>query len=481
MTKIELLLEQHFGYSTFRPGQKEVIEAVINKQDVIALLPTGMGKSLCYQLPGYILNKPILIISPLLSLMQDQVEQLKRFGEKRVVALNSFLQMTEKRNVLQHLQQYRFIFTSPEMLMNPHVQGAFSEMQFGLIVVDEAHCISQWGFDFRPDYLKITDWLDDTKRPAILALSATATEQVVKDMKNYLHMKEPFEYIHSVDRLNLHYDVVQLENPSEKAPWILEHVLKTSGPGIIYTQSRKKTAIYAEQLLANGIRAAAYHAGMEAEDRQFIQQQFLAGHLEWICATNAFGMGIHKDDVRQIIHDHIPSTVANYMQEVGRAGRDGQEALSILLYAPNDEDMTKFIVTEDLPQQRHVEQYVTFTQQGESPTVMLDMNQISETGFRVLSYWMQSLTPEEVQQKLTAIRYSKVHQVDEMKELITAKKCIREQLLHYFGQSLKEKPAHCCHFCGLDVGVILKERERLEMKGNISTWEGRLAALLPNL
>ncbi|MFE6166889.1 RecQ family ATP-dependent DNA helicase [Viridibacillus arvi] len=481
MTNLEQLLQQHFGYSTFRSGQKEVIEALIENQDVIALLPTGMGKSLCYQLPGYILNKPILIISPLLSLMQDQVEQLKRFGEKRVVALNSFLQMSEKRNVLQHLQQYRFIFTSPEMLMNPQVQGALREMQLGLIVVDEAHCISQWGFDFRPDYLKITDWLDNTKRPPILALSATATEQVVKDMKNYLHMNEPFEYIHSVDRLNLHYDVVQLENAAEKALWIVDHVLTTCGPGIIYTQSRKKTGIYAEQLLANGIRAAAYHAGMEAEDRQFIQQQFLAGQLEWICATNAFGMGVHKDNVRQIIHDHIPSTVANYMQEVGRAGRDGQDALSILLYVPNDEDMTKFIVTEDLPQQRHVEQYAAYMQQGENPAIMLDQDQISETGFRVLSYWMQSLTPEEVQQKLTAIRFSKVHQVDEMKELVTAEKCIREQLLHYFGQTLGEKPDHCCHYCGIEFGAILKGRKHLEVQENIASWEERLTALLPNL
>ncbi|MBK3497255.1 ATP-dependent DNA helicase RecQ [Viridibacillus sp. YIM B01967] len=481
MANLEQLLEQHFGYSTFRPGQKEVIEAIIEKRDVVALLPTGMGKSLCYQLPGYVFNRPVLIISPLLSLMQDQVEQLKRFGEKRVIALNSFLQMSEKRNVLQHLGQYRFIFTSPEMLKNSQVQAAFRQAQFALVVVDEAHCISQWGFDFRPDYLKITDWMDAVNRPPILALSATATEAVVKDIKAYLHMSQPFEYIHSVDRVNLHYDVVQLEKPIEKAPWILAHVLKTHGPGIVYTQSRKKTAIYTERLLSNGIRAAAYHAGMEAEDRQFIQQQFLAGQLEWICATNAFGMGVHKDNVRQIIHDHIPSTVANYMQEVGRAGRDGQDALSILLYVQKDEDMTKFIITEDIPQERHVEQYLEYTGREENPAVMLDMHQISETGFRVLSYWMQRLAPQEVQQKLVDIRLSKVSQVDEMKTMVTAQKCIREQLLHYFGQSLNEKPNQCCHYCGIEYGVILKEREHLETLGYMPSWGERLSVLLPNI
>ncbi|RPJ96782.1 ATP-dependent DNA helicase RecQ [Rummeliibacillus sp. TYF005] len=481
MYELEQLLQQHFGYTTFRPGQKEVIEAVLQGQDVIALLPTGMGKSLCYQLPGYILNGPVLIISPLLSLMQDQVEQLKRFGEKRVVALNSFLKASEKQKVLQHLTSYRFIFTSPEMLALPIIQKEFRKIQFSLIVVDEAHCISQWGFDFRPDYLKITEWIPEQHRPPILALSATATKKVVNDIKNYLHIVQPFEYIHSVERANLHYDVVTTQSVDEKFNWIIEHIVKTEGPGIIYTQSRKKTVAYAEALSAHHIQAAAYHAGMGALDRQFIQQQFLADELEWICATTAFGMGVHKDNVCQVIHDHIPATMANYMQEVGRAGRNGDDALAILVYSPKDEEYTQYIATEELPESFHVGLYEEYVKRGENPKKMLDLNQISETGYRVLSYWMEQLPPEKAIQKLNSLKQQKVEQISQVATFVKEDHCLREHLVAYFDQKLEQKPSNCCHNCGINYNDIIKKRNGMTEKKELNTWVERLHLILPNL
>lgn len=479
MHELEKLLQQHFGYTTFRPGQKEVIEAVLGNQDVIALLPTGMGKSLCYQLPGYVLNGPVLIISPLLSLMQDQVEQLKRFGEKRVVALNSFLKANEKQNILQHLSSYRFIFTSPEMVALPVIQDVFQKLHFSLIVVDEAHCISQWGFDFRPDYLKVTEWIPKKQRPPILALSATATKKVVQDIKKYLHMDQPFEYIHSVERENLHYDVVKTQSIDEKFNWIIDHIVKTEGPGIIYTQSRKKTVTYAEALEANHIRAAAYHAGMESLDRQFIQQQFLAGELEWICATTAFGMGVHKDNVRQVIHDHIPATMANYMQEVGRAGRDGNDALAILVYGPKDEEYTQYVVTEALPEPFHVELFEEYVKRGENPKKMIDLQQISETGYRVLSYWMEQLPAEQVIQKLDSLKQQKLMQISRVATFVKEEHCLREYLIEYFDQKLEQKPSNCCHTCGVNYDEIIKTRRAKTEKKELTTWEERLHLILP--
>lgn len=477
--KLEDILYRHFGYEAFREGQKEVIEAILEGRDAVALLPTGMGKSLCYQLPGYILNGPILIISPLLSLMQDQVDSLKRFGEKRVIALNSFLQGSEKLHALQRIATYRYIFISPEMLATDSIQRVFQKIEFSLIVVDEAHCISQWGFDFRPDYLKIASWIPKRNRPPILALSATATEQVVIDIKTYLKMIHPFEYIHSVERPNIHYDVINLPSVDEKLPWIINHVVQTEGPGIIYTQSRKKTLLYADELRKKQIRAAAYHAGMEMEDRQFIQQQFQSGELEWICATTAFGMGIHKDNVYQVLHDHIPATMANYMQEVGRAGRDGKDALAILVHSPKDEDHTRFIVTEDLPSSYHVEVFKEYQRLEQDPKKMIDLSQISETGYRVLSYWMAQLPVEKVIQKLEDIRRQKVEQIREVANFVEAQKCMREGLVSYFGQSLEEKPPNCCHFCGINHQDIVAKREFHPVSRNRPSWQERLQALMP--
>lgn len=473
---LEQSLQHYFGYHTFRPGQKEIIEAILSGEDCIALLPTGMGKSLCYQLPGYLLPHPVLIVSPLLSLMQDQVDQLKMRGEKRVIALNSFLTVPEKQQALQLLPQYRFIFISPEMLTQPQVRSRLQQMPLSLIVADEAHCISQWGFDFRPDYLRIAESFPQ-QRPPILALTATATDAVLVDVQHYLQMHKPYRFIHDVNRENIKLAKVDFLNKDDKRAWLLQHVITTAGPGIVYCSSRKKCDEISAVLLEKGVVTASYHGGKDAEDRQFIQQQFLQGELEWIIATNAFGMGVHKENIRQVVHESMPSNISNYMQEIGRAGRDGQDALAILLYAEGDEHFAHYIAVEDLPKERHVDAFLYYVQTGQSPEQMVNHAEISATAYRVLHYWIQQEQPADVKVRLQQMEREKTIDVQHMLQMIVENSCMRAQLVQYFGQRLEKEQSACCTNCGLQMTLFLQKQQPKETK-IVEGWQSRLQKIL---
>ncbi|MCZ8535754.1 ATP-dependent DNA helicase [Paenisporosarcina quisquiliarum] len=474
---LEKVLFDKFGYSAFRPGQKEIIQSVLNKEDVLAILPTGMGKSLCYQMPGYLLPYSVIIISPLLSLMQDQVDQLKKMGEKRVVAMNSFLTPPEKNALLQKLDTYKFIFLSPEMVMQEQVKAKLQTMPISLVVADEAHCISQWGFDFRPDYLRLSDWLSFKGRPPVLALTATATPKVINDITTQLNLKTPSIHIQSLDRPNIRYEALEVDSQEDKFELIAAQINQFSGPGIIYTQSRKKADEYALKLSTMGIRIASYHAGMEHVDRMFIQQQFLNGEVEWVCATNAFGMGVHKDDVRQIIHDHFPSSVANYAQEVGRAGRDGLDSLATLFFTRDDEDHSIFVATNDFPDESHVKVYKEFLQNGQHPGQLVEMGLLSETHVRILTYWLPRKSAEETINILHQLKRQKIEQIYLVKEILTNTSCIRQQIIEVFGQKLNERPDNCCSKCGLIKEEVVNQSKKHENQRIIQTWEKRISAL----
>ena len=475
---LQSALKQYLGYDAFRPGQEEIIKNIMAGKDVVAILPTGMGKSLCYQLPGYLFQKPVLIVSPLLSLMQDQVDQLKQMGEKRVVALNSFLTPEQKRYALHFLEEYRFIFVSPEMLLQPQVKTRIQQMELSLIVADEAHCISQWGFDFRPDYLRIGEILPDSSRPPILALSATATDTVLGDIQSYLKMNSPFHFMHAVNRENIHLVKKLFSEREEKVEWIIDHVKNTAGPGIIYTQSRSKAEAISLQLLQQNISAAAYHAGKEAQDRQFIQQQFLSGQLEWIVATNAFGMGVHKENVRQVIHETMPATLSNYMQEIGRAGRDGEKAVAFLLYCDGDEQFAKFIASEDLPKNVHVDRFTEMMAAGEQPQTLLANGEMSEVVFRVLSYWLARETAAEVKRRMLNLQIKKHEEVQLVLKLIEDTECMRRQVVQYFGQQLTKQQANCCSNCGIELSQLVEERDHSKTMIEMTHWQQRLKKIL---
>jgi len=471
MDKLSGILQTRFGHTTFRAGQQEIIEQILDKKDVIAILPTGMGKSLLYQLPAYLMEGTVIIVSPLLSLMQDQVEQLKILGEKRVIAINSFLSFQEREIAIRHLANYKFIFTSPEMLQNEQFNLALRNLSIAYIVADEAHCISQWGFDFRPDYLRISNWLQSMKAVNVLALTATATGEVVEDIKKTLRMKTPFEYIHSLDRPAIAYETVEVENQQQKLKWILGRVTSSEGPGIIYTQSRKKTETYAALLREQGISVGFYHAKMEQGDRILIQQQFQQGQLEWICATNAFGMGIHKDNIRQIIHDHIPSSVAGYMQEVGRAARDGEQAIASLLYTTTDVEQTFYVAMQDFPE----EQDIQIAYQPAYSEV-----EQAETTTRILAYWKERLSEQATIELFKEIKQKKWQDIQKFYTMLRNDTCLRQQLLQYFDQVLLEKPSYCCSKCKLDLAGILRKRTVENKFEENKNWKDRLNILLPS-
>ena len=471
---LEKTLFDTYGFTSFRPGQKEVIENILSGRDVIALLPTGMGKSMCYQLPAHLLEGSVLIVSPLLSLMQDQVTQLKKMGEKSVIAINSFLDPQERTAALNNLGNYRFIFISPEMLVQPYIKNRLRDIQIALLVADEAHCISQWGFDFRPDYLRIAEILPVLNHPRVLALTATATAKVTTEIKKYLEIAEPFVYSHPMDRKNIAYDIRKFNSGNEKLEWLTSFATANGGPGIIYAGTRKKSQELSGLLHLAGMRTAFYHGGMEHQDRIFVQQQFQNGELEWVCSTNAFGMGVHIPNIRHVIHYQIPTSIEGYVQEVGRAGRDGYPALATLLYAPGDEDLLASLVLDDLPTRNEIREVYQGDNNGAQ---LVDQGIVRETSLRVVSYWKNLLTEKEAISQIDQQKIEKQKQADRIKKLVMMDSCIREYLIECFDQHLDDKPQNCCVNDGLEYSNFLKHSNVLS-KPAPDTWENRLNAIL---
>lgn len=430
--ELEKILQQRFGYDTFRPGQKEIIQQLLAGDSVLGMLPTGTGKSLCYQLTGELLAGSVVIISPLISLMEDQLLQLQQLGEKRAVALNSLLSYSEKQWALAHLAQYKFIFMSPEMFVNEVTLHALKQCQLALVVVDEAHCVSQWGIDFRPEYLKLADGIAQLNQTfPVLALTATATKKVRQDIQRLVFNDTVAEVVYSADRPNVALFVVQ----GEKEAQLTDLLAKLTGSGIIYCATRKKVQqLY--QHLKDQYAVAFYHGGLSGQERRVLQQQFLSGQLQLLVATNAFGMGINKADIRFVIHYDLPDSPENYLQEIGRAGRDGLPAQAILLYEKDDEQIHYFL------QQQTREAKKVFEVVSADPAVQ-SQDPLIEKWARFFPHQKESLL-QLLEQRETTRR----QQVQAMLDYIETTGCRREKLLHYFDETLVNKPANCCDHDG---------------------------------
>ena len=341
------VLKQYWGYEAFRPLQEEIIQSVYEGKDTLGLMPTGGGKSITFQVPTLTMEGICIVVTPLIALMKDQVDNLKQIGIK-ATAVHSGLTRQEIITQLENciFGDYKFLYVSPERLGTEIFLNKVQAMKVCLLVVDESHCISQWGYDFRPSYLKIADVRELLPNVPVLALTATATPEVVDDIQERLHFREKNVFQKSFMRENLAYIVRNTEDKLHELTHILERV---PGTAIVYVRNRKKTKEVAEYLQQQHISANYFHAGLNYDEKQIRQNAWKAGETRVIVATNAFGMGIDKPDVRLVIHLDMPSSLEEYYQEAGRAGRDGKKAYAVALCSPTDTTQLKKRLSDEFP------------------------------------------------------------------------------------------------------------------------------------
>lgn len=416
---MENVLKTVFGYDSFRYGQRPVAENIIAGRDVLSVMPTGAGKSICYQLPAVMSKGITLVISPLISLMADQVNGLIQLGI-RGAYFNSTLTYRQYLKALENAKNgvYKIIYVAPERLSNPEFMAFAKSVDISIVSIDEAHCVSQWGHDFRPSYLKIKDFINNLeKRPVVCAFTATATKEVKEDIINLLQLDNPFIMETGFDRPNLFFSVSEPANKMNELEKILARHKDESG--IIYCISRKLVEEIAMYLSIQEYSATRYHAGLEDKERRQNQENFIYDRKKIMVATNAFGMGIDKADVRFVVHYNMPRNIENYYQEAGRAGRDGERAECILLYGPRDYNINKFYIEK--------------------------INENTE-----LSDIQKKRVIENELKKLNQIRYYS-----------TADICLRNYMLYYFGEKSENKCDNCSN-CVKNRLIIEKENKNVD-------------------
>ncbi|MCR5263123.1 MAG: DNA helicase RecQ [Clostridiales bacterium] len=399
------VLKQLYGYDSFREGQEEVIDCVLSGRDCFAVMPTGAGKSICYQIPALLSSGITIVISPLISLMKDQVMALKQIGVPAAY-LNSSLTPRQYDLALDYASKgkYKIIYVAPERLTTPRFIDFSMFAGISLVAVDEAHCVSQWGQDFRPSYLDISAYISRLPdRPVMAAFTATATAQVRDDVVRYLGLDDPLLTVTGFDRPNLYYGV---ETPPKKYDALLAYIKNSSGErGIVYCSTRKNVDEVCSRLISDGISASRYHAGLPDEERRQAQEDFTYDKSQVIVATNAFGMGIDKSDVRFVIHYNMPKDLESYYQEAGRAGRDGAEADCILYYSPQDTRIARFLIENS---------------DGDA-----------------------NLDPETA----ALVRKRDLARLDKMEEYCGTAECLRSYILRYFGEDVKTEKCGRCSNC----------------------------------
>ncbi|HWM92353.1 MAG TPA: ATP-dependent DNA helicase RecQ [Thermoanaerobaculia bacterium] len=347
-------LRRTFGFRSLREGQEEVIRSIVEGRDTLVIMPTGAGKSLCYQLPGAQLPGTTVVVSPLLSLMKDQVDKLQELGIE-ATQVNSTLTSREESDVLEGIEkeQHEFVFVTPERLAQPGFLETLKTNEIDVFVIDEAHCISQWGHDFRPSYLRLREAVEALGNPPVLALTATATPEVVDDILRQLGREDMQVISTGVFRENLRLEVIRAAGDGAKLGHLARLLSEIEGTGIVYTSTVKDCEAVTDYLESLGFAVARYHGRLGGKERHRNQDRFMAGELKAVVATNAFGMGIDKPDIRFVIHYNMPGTLEAYYQEAGRAGRDGEPARCVMLFQPEDKNTHIFFLNGKYPKREH--------------------------------------------------------------------------------------------------------------------------------
>nr|WP_251130298.1 ATP-dependent DNA helicase RecQ [Exiguobacterium sp. s149] len=466
----EKTLKRVFGYDSFRRGQREVIEAVADGQDVLAIMPTGAGKSLTFQLPSYIKNDGLtIIVSPLLSLIEDQMLHIRERGERGVARLTSMETLEEKQEILNHLKRYRFLYLSPEQLAVPHVTRALARTKIQMLVVDEAHCISQWGHEFRPEYARLGELRKQLGSPQCMAVTATAPETVKRDIVEKLALFSPAQFVHSANRPEIRLIVERLGS-EDKMRRLSELVHDVPKPAVIYTATRRE----AEALALHLDDALFYHGGMSTEDRRLVQSQFLRDEVAIMVCTSAFGMGVNKDNVRSVIHYQIPATLEAYMQEIGRAGRDGEPAFAVLLYAEGDERIQQFLIDQQYPKDKDIRLAYFERDNGTSLAQLPRLLRLNEEDpvWGLLNQMLAERTLAEAVDWVKDRKRARYRQLGQMMDYALIKTCRRDYLLNYFSEQ-PVKQSDCCDICG---EIVFPPSEQLVSK-NVTDWKHRLARI----
>ncbi|WP_125572890.1 RecQ family ATP-dependent DNA helicase [Levilactobacillus huananensis] len=470
MEELTASLKRVFGFEKFRTGQAETLHDLEAGQDVLAVLPTGAGKTLIYQLYGYRHPGCVLIVSPLLSLMNDQVDRMRMAGFRRVAAINSLTGRDERQAILRHLKDYQFLFMSPEMLSQPTMLSQLRRVNLSLLVIDEAHCIVQWGPDFRPEYLLLGAIREKLGMPRTLMLTATAGKTTRQEIAHQLRC-QPQVVATSVDRPNIFLDVEGVGDGNEKQARLAELVGKLPGPGIVYFSSKQLASDMALWLQSQtGKIVAAYHAGLDSDSRFKIQQQYMAGQLDLICATSAFGMGVDKNDVRYVIHYHLPADMESYAQEIGRAGRDGDPSLAVLLYAPGDEQLPLMLGQANRPTAVTVHEYYA------RPEAFDD----ADPGVHLLVFYRNhGISEEAVSRLFTRRERERNRALAQMLSYVREPQCLRQNWLKAFDEHGVHSDKCCApKAVALDLATLgLRQTTMATGTRNETAWRDQLRQL----
>lgn len=405
------LLKRYYKFNKFRPGQEEIIKSILSGRDTLAVMPTGGGKSLCYQLPALLLEGTTLVVSPLIALMKDQVDVLRKRGVAASFINSSLTEKDVKKRTGEALKgKIKILYIAPERL-NSAFNSVLREIPVSLAAIDEAHCVSTWGHDFRPDYRVIKECIDSLpRRPIVAGFTATATPEVREDIAERLGLKNPQIFVKGFDRPNLRFFATGWLDEFSRDSEVLRLAKSLPKPGIVYVGKRDKSEELAEYLTESGVSALSYHAGLKTGERTAVQEEFMNGKASVIVATVAFGMGIDKADVRFVIHAGMPGTLERYYQEAGRAGRDSKPATCVLLHSGADSALQNYFIQENY------------------------------------EYSIERGKPAE---EALAVRDLKYQKLKQMEKYVMANSCKRKIILDYFGDNNERKDENChgCDYC----------------------------------